>query len=134
MCLNVISESKDHAFTVYHCEKLLDFFFFTSSRVYRKAVAEPRTDSCPPKLRRVLRMHQRTTVGKFAPLLNPSGQTFWLPFLTYLGILWQQGEKKTHPPKNQTKPNQQTQQPAFPETLRFLFQCTMDDEPQKFWQ
>lgn len=26
------------------------------------------------------------------------------------------------------------QQAGFPETFRFVFQCTMDDEPQKFWQ
>lgn len=108
------------------CLSLFYFFSYTSSRIYRKVVAEPRSDSCSSKLRLVLGMHQRTTVGKFASLVNPRGQTLWHLFLIYLEILWQQGEKKGQ--------NQQTQQTVFTETLRFVFQCTGHDKPQKFWQ
>lgn len=75
-------------------------------------------------------MHQRITVGKFASLTNPNGPSLWQPCLTYLQILWQK-EVKNHPKTNRT---QEMQQPGFPETPRFVFQCTMDDEPQKFWQ
>lgn len=86
-------------------------------------MAEPKSSA---ELRLVLRIHHRTTVAKFASLVNPSGQTVRQPFLTYLKILWQQGEKTNRQTHDNKK--QQTQQPVFPETLMFLLQCTLDNK------
>lgn len=86
-------------------------------------MAEPKSSA---ELRLVLRIYHGTTVGKFATLVNTSGQTLHQTFLTYLEILWQQGEKTNK--HTTTKSNKLNS----PEIFMFLLQCTLDNKPQKF--